>query len=189
MQAVSDQGGPSPRSLRIPNGIASGQALNIFFGQPVKINPITGTLVPVTLTTDPVMGVFLGCLFTPIGGRPSESPFWPAGATYDNTNDMFAYVLPAWQDSFRWYVQADGPVTQVQLGQSFNFSNITAGNTLTGISGLTVAAAGLPAGTQGQVTLVEFFPGVNSTIGDAFTDLIVSVSLPQIVSGAGPSIG
>ncbi len=187
-QPLSDSVGTT-RVKRIPNGIQSGLGSNIFTGQPVKFNPATGTIVPIALATDPICGIFMGCLFTPLGGRPSEQTLWPAGATYDNTNDMFAYIIPAWLDSLQLQVQADGSVTQIQLGQSFNFTNIGAGSTVVGLSQCTVGAAGVAAGQQGQVTLTEFFPGVNSAIGDAFTDLIVSIANPQIVSGGLLSIG
>lgn len=187
IQPISDQGGVI-RPLRVPLGIASGYGSNIFKYQPVIMSTATGTL-QAAASPGPVFGVFEGVEYTPTGSRPTVSPFWAAGTTYDSTYDMFVYIWPAWSDSNRWLVQADGAVPQALLGSSFNFSNLANGSLASGLSTCTVGAAGVAAGLQGQVTLVEFYPGINSATGDAFTDLIVSFSNPQIISGPALSIG
>lgn len=187
-QPINSQVG-QVRPLRIPNGIASGLAANIFKYQPVFIAVATGTITPVTATTDKIFGVFSGVEYTPIGGRPTVSPFWASGQTYDTTLDMFAYVWPAWLAGTRFIVQADGAVAQALLGSGFNTSNFAAGSTSTGLSAATVAAAGVAAASQAQWALEEFFPGSNNAIGDAFTDLVVSCAYPQIISGFQTSIG
>lgn len=188
---ISDQSGPAPRRVRIPNGIASGYATSIYTGTPVKLNPSTGVIQAVTATSDQIFGVFAGCEFTPLGGRPGEFPYWPGGSVVDTTGDFFVYIWPAWIASLRFQIQADGSVGQTFLGQQFNFSNFAAGSTITGISGVTVAAAGVSQGVQGQVALTEFFDttGIYGTIGDAFTDLIVTIAYPQVGSSFQTSIG
>jgi hypothetical protein len=189
IQPISDQVG-TPRTLRIPNGIASGLASNIFKFQPVFIAIATGTITPVTATTDKIFGIFAGVEYTPTGQRPVVSPFWPASSTYvAGQGDMFAYVWPAWIPGQRFSIQADGTVAQALLGSGFNFSNFGNGSTTTGLSTCTAAAAGVAAASQAQMALVEFLPGVSDAIGDAFTDLIVSIAYPQIVSGFQTSIG
>lgn len=187
-QPISDQTG-TPRPLRIPYGIASGLASNIFKYEPVFIAIATGTVTPWTATTDKIFGVFAGVEYTPTGGRPTVSPFWASGTTYDSSLDMFVYVWPTWTPGARFVVQADGTVAQALLGSGFNGSNFSAGSTSTGLSAATVAAAGVAAASQAQWALVEFFPGSNNAIGDAFTDLIVSCAYPQVVSGFQTSIG
>lgn len=188
---ISDQSGPAPRTIRMPNGIASGYAANIFTGTAVRLNTATGTLQAVTASNQAIFGVFAGCYYTPTGGRPTESPFWPTGAVYDTSNDMFAYFWPAWIPSLRFQVQADGSVAQALMGSQFNISNFAAGSTTTGLGACTVAAAGVAASSQGQLALTEFFDttGIYGTIGDAFTDLIVTIAFPQVGSGFQPSIG
>jgi hypothetical protein len=42
---------------------------------------------------------------------------------------------------------------------------------------------------QAQMALFEFAPLSNNAIGDAFTDLIVGIAYPQVVSGFQTSIG
>lgn len=192
VQVISNQVGVSPRPLRMPNGIVSGYASNIFKGQPVKINPATGTIQAITNpggTPDQLYAIFEGVDFTPSGGRPSVSPFWPAGTTVNANEDFLVYVYPLWLDSVRLQVQADGAVAQALLGSGFNFTNLSAGSTSTGLSACTVAAAGVAAGSQAQLALIEFGTGINSTIGDAFTDLICTVAYPQVGFRAQNSIG
>lgn len=189
LQPISDQSG-TPRTLRVPNGIASGYNTAIYTNQAVTLDPATGTMKAVTATTDKIFGIFMGVYYTPTGGRPGNSPFWPANGTYTTgLDDMFCYVIPAWIPGQRFAIQADGTVAQALLGSGFNISNFGNGSTVTGLSACTVAFAGVAAASQAQLALVEFAPGANNAIGDAFTDLIVSVAYPQIVSGFQTSIG
>lgn len=188
IQPISDQTG-TPRPLRIPNGIASGLASNIFKFQPVYVAVATGTVTPVTATTDKLFGIFAGVEYTPTGGRPTVSPFWASGTTYDSTLDMFVYIWPMWIPGTRFQVQADGTVAQALLGSGFNISNFASGSTSTGLSACSVAFAGVANGSQAQLAFVEFATGVNDAIGDAFTDLICTVAYPQVGFGPQNSIG
>jgi hypothetical protein len=185
---ISHQSG-TPRTLRIPNGIHTGLASNIYKYQPVFIDTTYGTITPVTATTDKIFGIFAGVEYTPTGQRPVVSPFWPSGTTYDSTGDMFVYVWPAWDASLRFQVQADGTVAQALLGSQFNIANPGNGNTTTGLSAAGVLHAGVAGSSQGQFFLEEFFTGVNDSIGDAYTDLIVGVAYPQVGPGYQTSIG
>lgn len=179
----------TPRTLCLPAGIASGLASNIFKYQPVKLDIVHGTITPITATTDQIYGVFAGVEYTPTGGRPTVSPFWPASATWDSTLMMNAYIWPAWLPGLRFVLQADGTVAQALYGSGFNFSNFSAGSTTTGQSQITAAHAGVAASSQAQVALVEFYTGLSSTVGDLYTDLIVSIAYPQVVSGYQVSVG
>jgi hypothetical protein len=189
-QIISDLSG-TPRAIRLPLGIANQYNSNIFKYQPVKLLPYTGTagvggtLQAVTNpggTPDSLYGIFAGVEYTPLGGRPAVSPFWPAGTNYNVNENMFAYYWPLWMPGTRLLVQADGSVPATLLGASFNFTNLAAGNTSVGFSLCTVGAAGVAAGSQGQLTLVEFAPlnGDPDAGGDAFTDLICTVAYPQV---------
>lgn len=185
---VADQIG-IPRPVRMPGGIVSGYATNIFKYAPVVLEPVTGTLQALTTTAQKPFGVFSGVEYTPLGGRPAVSPFWPGGTTVDTNFDFFVYFWPAWTGTVRFAIQADGSVPQGGMGSQYNFTNIGAGSTITGLSAMTVGAAGVAAGVQGQVAMYEFNTTINSAIGDAFTDLIVGVAYPQIIGGFQTSIG
>lgn len=191
LQPISSQDGVA-RPIRMPNGIANSLASNIFKYQAVTLNPATGTLIPVTNpggVPQRIFGVFAGVEYTPLGGRPTVSPFWPSGTTFDPNFDMLVYLWPAWTPAYRFRVQADGAVAQTLMGSQFNITNVSAGSTAVGLSQSTVGAAGVPAGAQGQFALVEFDVQVNDLIGDAFTDLIVTTAFPQVGFGPQASIG
>lgn len=191
-QPISDQSGEL-RPVRIPNGIANTLASNIFKFQPVKL--ASGVITPVTAITDQIFAIFAGVEFTPLGGRPTESPFWPANTNFDPSYDMFVYVWPAWLPSLRLQVQADGAVAQALLGSQFNISTATIanGSTTIGLSQASVLHGGVAQGTQGQFALTEFAQGNTQTLGslpgDAFTDLICTIAYPQVGSGYQTSIG
>ena len=190
LQPVSDQSGPAVRPLRIPFGIASGYGLNIFKGAPVNFNVTTNQLQLVTAANQAIFGVFQGIEYTPLGGRPQVSPFWPAGTTYDPNYDTFVYVYPGWLESLRWRIQSTGSIPQLgTLAAQYNLTNFTLGSTSIGLSQCGVLPTPLATGVTGQVTLVEFDTGINSSPGDAFTDGIFSINLSQIGNGAQPSIG
>lgn len=191
-QVISDQASGMANQIRIPMGIASGLASNIFKYQPVKLAVATGTITPVTNNggvPDAIFGIFGGVEYTPTGGRPAVSPFWASGTVYDTTLDMWAWVWPMYLPGSRIQVQADGAVAQALLGSSFNFTNLTAGSTFTGQSACTVGAAGVAAGSQGQLVLVEFGVNVGDAVGDAYTDLICTVAYPQVGFAGQNSIG
>ena len=180
-QPISHQTG-TPRTTRMPSGIASGFGTAIYKFQPIKL--VSGLIQPITAGTDAIFGVFAGVEYTPTGGRPTESPYWPASATYDSTLDMFVYFWPAWDATLRFRVQADGSVAQAKMGQQFNTTNITNNSTPPGLSTATVGAGTVTTGVQGQWFLEEFDNQVNDAVGDAFTDLIVGVARNQI----GPAV-
>ncbi len=198
VQIVSDLSG-TPRTARLPFGIASGYGSSIFKYQPIKLSTATGTIQAVSNpggTPDKLWGIFAGVEYTPLGARPAVSPFWPAGTVFDPTYEMFVYYWPIWMPGTRLRVQADGAVSQAQIGQSFNFTNLGNGSTQTGLSSCTVGAAGVLANGQGQLTLTEFDTGVydagqpvGAPGGDAYTDLICTVAYPQIGFAPQPSIG
>ena len=193
IQPVSDQSG-IVRPLRMPNGILNQYNSNIFKWQAVTLDPATGTLQAVTNpggTPQPLFGIFLGAEFTPLGGRPTESPFWPAGTNVTTAENFFVYVWPCWIPGTRFKIQADGSVAQTLMGSQFNITNLAAGSTQTGLSTCTVGAAGVPAASQGQFTLVEFGTDVGDPDGggDAFTDLICTIAYPQVGLGPQKSIG
>ncbi len=201
IQPIASQGGIA-RTLRMPLGIPSGLAQQISKFQAVTLDVVTnpGTLLPVTNpggVPQKIFGIFAGVSFTPLGGQPTDLPYWPSGAVYDSSQDMLVYVWPASDPLLRYMVQADGSVAQTLMGSQFNITNPTANNTPPGVSLCTVGAAGVAAASQGQFVLEEFLPAVGDPAsqpgaaagGDAFTDLIVRIAYPQISGGFQASIG
>ena len=186
VQPISSGSG-TVRAERMPNGIASAYGTNIFKWDPITLT--AGLITKVASGTVPIFGFFAGVEYTPLGGRPAVSPFWPAGTVVDPTYDFLVYYWPAWLPDLRVKVQADGSVAQALMGSGFALNNLTAGSTSTGLSACTVAHAGVASGTQAQLAFVEFATDVGDAPGDAYTDLICTVAYPQVGFAGQTSIG
>jgi hypothetical protein len=67
-------------------------------------------------------------------------------------------------------IQADGSMAQTTIGNEFNFTNVTAGSTTTGLSQATLGSAtAVGNATQGQMRVVDIAPYPGNDWGDAYT--------------------
>jgi hypothetical protein len=169
--------------------INSGYAANLFYGQPVSI-AANGTIVAASVTsTAPatgVTGVFVGCEYTdPNLNIPIYKQYWPTGTV---ASDAVAYVVD--DPDVVMQVQADGAVSQLALGSNIGLKT-AAGSTFTG-NATTAADAGaatVASPFDGSTTaalplrIVGFVDSTTSTVGDAFTDLLVKFNAPNVTSG------
>jgi hypothetical protein len=156
--------------------IASG-ATAMYFGQPVTVLA-TGTVGPATVTTSVpatgVVGVFVGCTYTdPNLNIPVYKQYWPSVAV----SDAFAYVVD--DPDIVMQVQADGPITQADLGanislNTFSGSAFTGNSTTSAVFNSAAATATLP------LRVVGFVSGPDSAAGDLFTDVLVKWNSPNV---------
>ena len=163
--------------------IASGFGTNIFNGSIVNI-VAAGTIEVVTdigSNADQfpagVIGVFVGCTYTdPTSKNKTFSNHWPTGTV---ASDAMAYVVDDPQVLFQ--VQADATVAQTALGanaplaavQSTSTGDTTTGNSTTALDADVVTTATV------AFRIVDFVESPDSTVGDAFTDLIVKFNAGQ----------
>jgi len=113
--------------------ILSTNTTKIFRGDPVVIDPTTGKLQQASSNTVNVAGIFDGCVYTPVGGTPVWSPFWPgAGASVDAT----AYIIDAPNAQFL-VAALNTSIVTANIGENVGFS-IGTGNTVNGFSAATV---------------------------------------------------
>jgi len=157
--------------------IASGYDTNIFNGSVVSI-VAGGTIEIVTTNGDNstgfpagTIGVFVGCTYTdPSTSQITFRQSWPANTV---AADAKAYIVDDPDVVFQ--VQADGAVTQADLGQNVKLAAVqstSTGDTTTGNS--TSAVSATTASTSGfAFRIVDFVDGPESSVGDAFTDLLV----------------
>ena len=157
--------------------IASGYGTNIFNGSIVAI-VAGGTIEIVTTNGDNstpfpagTIGVFVGCTYTdPSTGNITFKQNWPTGTV---ASDAMAYIVDDPDVVFQ--VQADGAVTQADLGQNVKLAAVqstSTGDTTTGNS--TSAVSATTAVTSGfAFRIVDFVDAPGSTVGDAYTDLLV----------------
>jgi len=170
LKAVNHVGGtPYAGSTRLLP-IASGYASNLFNGQVVQIET-DGTIGLVGTFGDGVIGVFVGCTYTdPNTQQLTFNNMWPTGLV---AADAKAYVID--DPDVIYMAQADGAVTQEDLGQNTGFAAdqttstgvLINGNSTSAVSATTAVTAALP------FRIVDFVDSPNSTVGDEFTDVLV----------------
>jgi len=169
------------RPIAVIDGIASGYATNIFAGNCVKLN--NGVIEAVTAGSSDFIGVFAGCSFTPVGGRPTVATFFATQTTYD-AGTMTAYYYS--DPTIVYEVQADGSLAQTSIGDQADVTNFTAGNTTTGLGASTLNSSLVGSGSQGQWRIVNLAPsigpsGVNAW-GDAYTVVQVQIARSQYIA-------
>ena len=178
LKAVNHIGGtPYAGSTRLLP-IASGYASNIFNGSIVSI-VAAGTVEMVTTDGSSagnvfpagVIGVFVGCTYSdPVTGNLLFNQFWPSGTV---TADAQAYIVDDPEVVFM--AQAAGSVTQADLGQNTHLNAVqstTTGSTLNGNSNSAVDATTATTSTF-AFRIVDFVDSPTSTVGDAWTDLLI----------------
>lgn len=176
--AYSPQGQAAARGL--VGGIASGYAANLLRGQPVTLGT-DGTIVAASAGTNDFYGVFAGVSYVDANGILQSSDKWVSGTTYTGgaASPTIAWV---WDDpNMVFSIQADGSLAS-SVGGQVNFSNITAGSTVVGLSTCTVNASGLTTSGQGQLRIVALDPAVGNAWGDAFTAVQVQFARSQYVA-------
>ena len=176
LKAVNHLGGtPYAGSTRM-YPIASATAINIYYGSVVSVlgSGFVSPVLTVGSAAAPfvagTVGVFVGCTFTdPNSGNVVFRQNWPTGTV---AADALAYVID--DPAVIFQIQANGAVTAADLGQCcFITAQTTAtGNLLSGNSTTAVNAATTSV-NQDAFKIVGFVDSPTSTVGDAFTDLLV----------------
>jgi hypothetical protein len=165
---------PSGIIREMQGTILTGYTSDIYTGQPVKMGT-DGTL-QAAAAGDAFIGIFAGCQYLPTGAqRPVITPSWPAntGAT-----EIIAYYT---MDPYLVYeIQADGVVTQSEVGQQANISNAANSNGL-GYSTCTMNAATAASGNY-QLRVVGIANAINNSAGDAYTIVQVQIANHQYVA-------
>jgi len=153
--------------------IASGYAANIFNGDVVQVHT-DGTITKVTNVGTAAdafaagtVGIFVGCAYTDATYGFTTRNYWPTGTV---AADAVAYVVDDPNTLFA--IQADAPVAQALLHTNMGV-NQTAGNTATGNSAVALDVATSAATATIAFKVVGFVESTSSTVGDAFTDVIV----------------
>ena len=177
LKAVNHIGGtPYAGSTRLLP-IASGYATNIYNGSVVAI-VAAGTVEIVTDLGNNadafpagVIGVFVGCTYTdPNSGNITFSQNWPTATV---TADALAYVID--DPDVVFMAQANGAVTQTDLGNNCFLAAIQATGTgvlASGVSNTAISSATAVLATH-PFRVVDFVDSPTSTVGDAFTDLLI----------------
>lgn len=167
------------RAQAITNGITSGYSSNILKGQPVVYGTTAngGTLgtIIIAANTGAVTGAFAGVEFTDTTGRRRVSNYWPASTSGTNIVAYFYNDL-----NIVYEIQTDATITQTSIGNEYNFSNITAGSTTTGLSQCTLGVSTAAGnGAQGQMRIVDIAAYPDNNWGDAYVIVRVQLASTQ----------
>jgi len=151
--------------------IASGYSTAIFYGDFVKL-VAAGTLEKAAVTTSVVagtVGIFVGCSYTdPSTNQMTFNQQFPASTA---ASDIMAYVVDDPKLVFK--MQADEAIAQTGLGNNISAVS-TAGSTSIGRSKNALDGGSIATTNTLPLRVLEFVEGPNSTVGDAFTDCLVT---------------
>lgn len=140
--------------------IQSSYATKIYFGDPVIKSAATQYIQPATGTGNltAVAGIFQGCQFTPVGGVPTFSPWFPASVGADAT----AYVIDAPNALFKVAALLTA-VPATAMGNNIGFSTGAGGTTFGGgFSTYVVDQSTITTGPTAPFQLVSFYPGIGN---------------------------
>jgi hypothetical protein len=126
--------------------IASAYATNIGFGDPVTFTSSpAGTLIQASValaTTQPIVGVFQGCMLIPsTGGAPTWSPYWPGASAQNATG----YVITA-PNALFLAASFSTSIGTADIGKNVNFSTGAPNTTGGGFSIATIDQSTLTSG-------------------------------------------
>lgn len=151
--------------------IASGYATNIFNGDLVSFTGGTISRTSGTTGLTAVIGVFVGVTYTdPNLKYKVFRQYYPASTV---ASDIQAYVIDDPKVLFQ--IQGSAAVVAANIGKNANIVN-TAGSTATGNSAIALDASSIATTSTFPLRLVDYVNGPTSTLGDAFTDVIVKLN-------------
>ena len=167
----------SPSGVLRPTAysIATGYNANILQNQPVKIG--TDGNVQAAAIGDRFIGTFQGVEFTDSDGRRRVSNKWTASQA---ATDIVAYVTL--DPTIVYEIQANGSIAVTDIGSQADFTAITAGSTVTGLSALMLDTATLTTSGNASMRIIDLAPGPDNAFGDAYTIVQVQISEHQNVA-------
>tara|TARA_B100000900_G_scaffold338437_1_gene300591 strand:- start:374 stop:976 length:603 start_codon:yes stop_codon:yes gene_type:complete len=162
--------------------IASGYDTNIFNGSVVSI-VTAGTLEIVTTVGSNssvfpagTVGVFVGCSYTdPNSKQKVFAQYFPANTV---ASDAVGYVVDDPDVVFQ--VQADASIAQAGLGANAPLAAVQSTSTGSTVTGNSTSALDATVATTTQAfRIVDFVDSPKSSVGDAFTDVLVKFNIAQ----------
>lgn len=166
--------------------IPASYAVTIQYGDPVIIvntGSTRGTLARFNATTTATtvtstgggfgfVGVMVGCTYTdPVYGKVFRQNY----ISGNTATDIQAYVVDDPDALFQ--IQADNTLAQTALGCNASLIQTVAGSSNANInSGVALQASSVATTSTLPVRIVDFVNSTTSTIGDAYTDVIVRIN-------------
>jgi hypothetical protein len=143
-------------AYKIQTASAAGTSSVLYHGAPV-IPLATGLIGPVGAAnggTVPLLGVFAGCEYIDLTGKPRWSQSWPGTAAVKANTEAVAYV---WDDPSQLFViNADAAIADDAVFANANFATATSGNAVTGISTAELAVSTVATTAALNMRIVGF---------------------------------
>jgi len=155
--------------------ILSGYSANILQNQPVKIG--TNGTIEAAAIGDRFIGTFQGVEFTDGDGRRRVSNKWIASTA---ATDIVAYVTL--DPTIVYEIQANGSIALTDIGSQADFTTITAGSAVTGLSALMLDQATLTNSGNASLRIIGIAPGPDNAFGDNFTVVQVQIAEHQNIA-------
>ena len=155
--------------------ILTGYSANILQNQPVKIG--TNGTIEAAAIDDRFIGTFQGVEFTDSDGRRRVSNKWTALTAATN---IVAYVTL--DPTIVYEIQANGSIAVTDIGKQANFTTITAGSAVTGLSAMMLDTGSLTDSGNASLRIIDVAPGPDNAFGDNFTIVQVQISEHQNVA-------
>lgn len=155
--------------------IVTGYAANILQNQPVKI-AADGSIQAAAIG-DRFIGTFQGVEFTDSDGRRRVSNKWTASLA---ATDIIAYVTL--DPTMVYEIQANGSIALTDIGSQADFTTITAGSTVTGLSAMMLDQATLTNSGNASLRIIGVAPGPDNAFGDNFTIVQVQIAEHQNIA-------
>ena len=152
--------------------IVDANAVNIFYGDFVKLVS-TGTIQKdAGTTTLTSVGIFVGCSYTPNStGQKTFAQMWTASTNCSTADDIMAYVITDPDVVFQ--MQGDASCAQTTLGNNAAVVQ-TSGSTSLGRSKNALDASTAATTKTLPLRIIDFVVGPDSSVGDSYTDTIVT---------------
>lgn len=166
---------PSGVVRPVAMSILTGYGSNILQNQPVKIG--TNGTIEAAAIGDRFVGTFQGVEFTDSEGRRRVSNKWTASTA---GTDIIAYVTV--DPSIVYEIQSSATIAVTDIGSQADFTTITAGSAVTGLSQLMLDAATLTTVGNASLKILNASPGPDNAFGDTYVILQVQIAEHQFVA-------
>jgi hypothetical protein len=155
--------------------ILTAYGANILQNQPVKIG--TNGTIEAAAIGDRFVGSFQGVEFTDSDGRRRVSNKWTSGTT---GTDIIAYVTV--DPTIVYEIQSSAAIAVTDIGSQADYTTITAGSTVTGLSQLMLDAATLTTSANASLRILNVSPGPDNAFGDTYVILQVQIAEHQFIA-------
>lgn len=178
-----ESGQTRAKKYNILNNAGTGYGTAIYKGDLVKVG--TNGTIEIGDGTSPALGVFVGCEYIDVTGKPVVSPYWAASTALKSGTDAIAWVVDNQNTMYRIGVGANASdYVQAAVGQQCNVANVGTGSTATGLSSASVTAALVAAGTLAQLRIEGFYDGPYDATNNPYPQLLVKLVEVQFAPNA-----